>query len=168
MPVEEIREQRCTDYYTMYDEVLLSGTFPVVGSWRSKHQVMVVLGEGGGQALLARAEHLVAPGSALTELPVPSFFIRGRVNGQVLTQDVTATDNVPRLLRAVGKNAPLIAMSTSLKGPSATNVKKTKPGKKEFGNVEERDSPQSFLQAPDSERSPPSIDPPCSQQVSSL
>lgn len=85
---------------------------------------MVVLREGGCQTLLARAKHLVAPGSALTEVPVPSVFIRGRVNGQVLTQDITATDDVPRLLRGVGKNAPLIAMSTSLKGPSATNVKK--------------------------------------------
>lgn len=81
---------------------------------------MVVLGEGGCQTLLAVAEHLVAPGSALTEVPVSSVFIRGRVNGQVLTQDVTATDDVPRLLRGVGKNEPLIAMSTSLKGATAT------------------------------------------------
>lgn len=99
---------------------------------------MVVLREGGCQTLLARAKHLVAPGPALTEVPVPSIFIRGRVNGQVLTQDITATDDVPRLLRGAGKNAPLIAMSTSLKGSSATNVKKNKPGLKDGENVEGR------------------------------
>lgn len=129
---------------------------------------MVVLGEGGCQTLLARAEHLVAPGSAFAEVPVPSVFIRGRVNGQVLTQDVTATGDVPRLLRGVGKNTPLVAMSARLKGASAINGEKTKAGLKDGENGEERDSPQPSPQAPDSERSPPSTDPPCSQHVSSL
>lgn len=121
-----------------FDEVSSSGTSPVVGSWSSKHQVVVVLGEGGSQTLLARAERLVAPGSALTEVPVPSVFIRGRVNGQVLTQDVTATGDVPRLLRGVGKNTLLIEMGARLKGPSATNGEETKPALKDGGNGEER------------------------------
>lgn len=76
---------------------------------------MVVLGEGSRQTLLARAEHLMASGSALTEVPVTSILIRGRVDGQVLTQDITAASDVPGLLRGVHKQAPLIAVSTSLK-----------------------------------------------------
>lgn len=76
---------------------------------------MVVLGEGSRQTLLARAKHLMASGSALTEVPVTSILIRGRVDGQVLTQDITAAGDVPGLLRCVHKQAPLIAVSTSLK-----------------------------------------------------
>lgn len=76
---------------------------------------MVVLGEGGSQTLLTRSKHLMASGSALTEVPVTSVLIRGRVNGQVLTQDIAAPSDVVRLLRGVHKQAPLIAMSTRLK-----------------------------------------------------
>ena len=76
---------------------------------------MVVLGEGGRQTLLARSEPLVSPGSAMTEVPVTSVLIGGPVDGQVLTQDITAPGDVPRLLSGVHKQAPLIAMSTGLK-----------------------------------------------------
>lgn len=63
----------------------LSGTFPVVSPWCSKHHIMVVLGERGRQALLARAKHFMASGPAFTEVPIPSILIRRRINGQVLT-----------------------------------------------------------------------------------
>lgn len=76
---------------------------------------MVVLGEGGSQTLLARSKHLMASGSALTEVPVTPVLIRAGVDGQVLTQDITAPSDVPGLLRGVHKQSPLIAMSTSLK-----------------------------------------------------
>lgn len=56
---------------------------------------MVVLGEGSRQTLLARAKHLMASGSALTEVPVTSILIRGRVDSQVLTEDITAASDVP-------------------------------------------------------------------------
>lgn len=90
-------------------------TFPVVSSWCSKHHIMVVFGKGGSQTLLARSKHLMASGSALAEVPVTSVLVRGCVNGQVLTQDVTAPGDVTGLLKGVHKQAPLIAMSTCLK-----------------------------------------------------
>lgn len=148
-------------------QLLLSGTFPVVSSRSSKHQVMVVLRESGRQTLLARAEHLVAPGSAFTEVPVPSIFIRGLIDGQVLTQDITAAGDVLGLLRGVGEQALLIAMSTSLKQPNKTNFEK-QTRTEECWRERARDSPQSFPQAPDSEQSPPSTDSPCSQPLCSL
>lgn len=80
---------------------------------------MVVLGESGSQALLTRPKHLMASGSALTEVPATSVLIGGRVDGQVLTQDIAAPSDVPGLLRGVHKQAPLIAVSTRLKLQSA-------------------------------------------------
>lgn len=76
---------------------------------------MVILGERGGQTLLARSKHLMAPGSAFTEVPVSSVLIRGSVDGKILTQDVTAPGDVARLLGRVDKQPPLIAMGTGLK-----------------------------------------------------
>lgn len=76
---------------------------------------MVILGEGSGQTLLARAEPLVASGPPLAELPVSPVLIRGEVDGQVLTQDVAAPRDVAGLLGGVHKQTPLVAMGTSLK-----------------------------------------------------
>lgn len=76
---------------------------------------MVVLGEGGSQALLAGSKHLMTPGSAPAEVPVAAVFVRGRVDRQVLTEDVAAACDVAGLLRRVHQQAPLIAMSTRLK-----------------------------------------------------
>lgn len=76
---------------------------------------MVVLGEGSCQTLLAGAKHLVASGSALAEVPVTSILIRGLVDGEVLTQDVTAAGDVLGLLGGVHKEAPPVAVSTGLK-----------------------------------------------------
>lgn len=92
----------------------LIGTPPVVSSWCSKHNVVVVLGEGSCQTLLAGAKHLVASGSALAEVPVTSILIR-LVDGQVLTQDVTAAGDVLGLLGGVHKEAPPVAVSAGLK-----------------------------------------------------
>lgn len=139
---------------------------------------MVVLGEGGGQTLLARSEHLVASGSALTEVPVTSVLIRGCVDGQVLTQDITSPGDVPGLLRGVYEQAPLIAMSTSLKLQNTVKFKvytlmmdRITPGLKvtgDDGSDAQFDSPQSFPQVPGSEPSLPSTDSPCSQYVRPL
>lgn len=76
---------------------------------------MVVLCEGGRQTLLARSKHLMTSGSALTEVPVAPVLVGGGVDGQILTQNVTAAGDVSGLLRGVHKHLPLIAMSTSLK-----------------------------------------------------
>lgn len=57
----------------------------------------------------------MASGSALTEVPITSILVRKCVDGQVLTQDIAAADDVPGLLRGVNKQAPLIAMSARLK-----------------------------------------------------
>ena len=75
---------------------------------------MVVLGESGSQTLLTGAKPLMASGSPLTEPPVPSIFIRGFINSEVLTQDVAATCDVTGLLSSVHKQTSLIAVSTGL------------------------------------------------------
>lgn len=89
-------------------------TFPVVGSWGPKDQIVVVFSKGSRETLLARPESLMASRSALTELPVPPVLIGLGVDGQVLTQDVAAADDVTRLLARVPKKPPLVAVGTSL------------------------------------------------------
>lgn len=151
-------------------------TFPVVSSWCSKHNIMIVFGEGGSQTLLARSKHLMASGSALTEVPVTSVLIGGRVNGQVLTQDVTAPCDVTGLLRRFHKQAPLIAMSTSLKLQNICFSSYCDNGRQHQGKSVTRndghgiqfDLPQSFPQGPGSEQSPPSTGSPCSLYVCPL
>ena len=98
-------------------------TFPVVRSWGSKHHIVVVLGEGGRQALLTCPEPFVASWSALAEFPATTIFIRSQVDGQVLTEDVTSPNDVVRLLAGVHRQALLIAMSTCLKLQNATVFK---------------------------------------------
>lgn len=82
---------------------------------------MVVFGESGCQTLLTRPKHFMSSGSALAEVPVASVLIRVLVDGQVLAQDVTAPGDVPGLLRGVHKQAPLVAMSTSLAAQNVTD-----------------------------------------------
>jgi len=89
-------------------------TLPVVSARGSEHHIMVVLGEGGGQALLAGAEPLMAPGPALAELPVAAVLVIGRVDGQVLAEHVAAACDVPGLLQGVGEQAPLVAVGARL------------------------------------------------------
>lgn len=70
-------------------------TLPVVSSRCSKHHIVVVFGKGGGQALLAGPEPLVASSSAFAEVPVASVLLGGLVDGQVLAQDVATARDVP-------------------------------------------------------------------------
>lgn len=92
---------RINNWISRVNTVLLDKTmtFPVVGSWCSKHHIMVILGEGSCQALLAESKSLMASASALTQFPVSAILIRGRVDAHVLTEDVAAPNDVMRLLR---------------------------------------------------------------------
>lgn len=85
-------------------------TLPVVSSWGSKHHIMIVLGKSGCQALLAEAEMVVVFVSAHTEVPAASVRVGERVEGQVLTEDVTAPRSGVRLPVTL-----LITMGTCLK-----------------------------------------------------
>lgn len=109
-------------------------TFPVVRSWCSKNNIVEVLGEGGSQTLLAGAEHLVSSGSALTEVPAAAVFVRGRVDGQVLTQDVAAPCDVTGLLRRVHEQTPLVAVSARLTSHNGAVLNSHIPQHQEEGN----------------------------------
>lgn len=97
-------------------------TLPVISSRCSEHHIVVVLGEGGGQALLAVAEPLVASSSAFAEVPVASVLLGGLVDGQVLAQDVAAARDVPRLLGGPHEQAPLVAVGARLMGKARAEV----------------------------------------------
>lgn len=56
-------------------------TLPIVGSRSSKDEVVVILVEDGGEALLAGSEHLVAAGPTLAEVPFASVFTGVRIDG---------------------------------------------------------------------------------------
>lgn len=75
---------------------------------------MVVLSEGGREALLAGAEPLVTLDSALAEAPVSSLVTSVLVDFQVLAEHVAAARDVPGLLYCVGIGSLLVAMCTCL------------------------------------------------------
>lgn len=81
---------------------------------------MVILGESGRQTLLTIPKHFMSSGSALAGVPV-TFVLSVLVDGQVLTQDVTAPGDVPGLLRGVHEHTSLVAMSTSLTAQNITD-----------------------------------------------
>lgn len=89
-------------------------TFPVVGPRGREDEVMEVLVKRGGHPLLAAAEHLVASGSTLTEVPVASVLAGSCVDGQVLTQHVAAANDVTGFDCRVDVAAALVAVGASL------------------------------------------------------
>lgn len=74
---------------------------------------MIVLVECGREALLARAEHLMASGPALTEMPVISLSVDGTAS-QGFTQHDAAADNVTGLDACTHIGPSLVAMGTGL------------------------------------------------------
>lgn len=89
-------------------------TFPIVGSGSSKDEVVVIVVEDSGEALLAGSEHLVAPGPTLAEVPAAPVFEGGRIEGQVLTEHVAAAENIPRFNARVHVAPALVAMGAGL------------------------------------------------------
>lgn len=75
---------------------------------------MVIVIENGGEALLAGSEHLVAPGTTLTEVPVAPVFAGRQIDAQVLTEHVAAADYIPRFDAGVHVAPALVAMSAGL------------------------------------------------------
>lgn len=89
-------------------------TFPIVGSRSSKDEVVVILVEDGGDALLAGSEHLVAAGPTVAEVPVAPVFAGRQIDAQVLTEHVAAADNIPRFNASVHVVPALVAMGAGL------------------------------------------------------
>lgn len=88
-------------------------TSPVESSRGSKNQIMT--DEGSRHALLAVSKLFMASVSAVTEVPVSTILICIWVDGQILTQDVTAANDGVKLVGMADCGPPLIAMSARLK-----------------------------------------------------
>lgn len=89
-------------------------TSPVVSSGSSEDEVVEILIENGGEALLAGSEHLVAPATTLAEVPVASVFAGSLIDAQVLTEHVASADNIPRFDAGVHVAPALVPMAAGL------------------------------------------------------
>jgi len=87
-------------------------TFPVVSSRSPEQNEVVVRAEADGQSLLTEAKLLVSLRPALAELPLPSVQVVSL--GQIVTEDVAASDGVASLCRFVDALPELIQVSAGL------------------------------------------------------
>lgn len=87
-------------------------TFPVVSTRGSEHNVMEVFSEGGRYPLLARAKLFMASQPAITETPVSPIHIVFDL--EILTEDVTPSEDVSRLLLCVHVLTLFVTVCTRL------------------------------------------------------
>lgn len=148
-------------------------TFPVISSWCSKDDVVIVIGERCSQTLLTGTKPLVAPGTTFTEFPVSTIFIWQAINAEILTEYVAAPSNIPWLLWCVHKQTSLVPVSAGLSMKwrrqtylylISSNIQLTyllftiANGWNVIVLLWQWGLPQSFPLVPDSVQSPPSTD----------